>query len=315
MMKILFVCSGNSAKGISPITKSQAESIEKYTGAEIDYYTIKGKGIKGYLKSIRPLRKVIKSNSYNIVHAHFSLSAFVASIAGAKPLVVSLMGSDVKAKGMYKFAIRLFAKLFLWKKIIVKSEDMRKSLGLNDVEVIPNGVNLDLFYSIEKDSCRTKLGLDNNKTHILFPANPARSEKNFDLADGAVKKLGREDADMHFFVDVPHEETPLWYCASDVVLLTSLWEGSPNAIKEAMACNRPIVATKVGDIEWLMDGVEGCYLTDFSVDECTELLSEALSFSEAQGSTSGREKIIDLGLDSRVVAEKLYGIYCAFCDK
>ncbi len=309
MMKVLFVCSGNSKNGISPITKSQGESIMKYADVDVEYYTIKEKGIKGYYRSIRPLRKVLKTNHYDIVHAHFSLSAFVASFAGAKPLVVSLMGSDVKAKGLYRLAIRLFSFLFSWKKIIVKSEDMKRSLGVKDVSVIPNGVNLDLFYPIDKEYCRKKLGWDIEKTHILFPANPERKEKNYDLAYNAIKNLNRDNIDLHYFVNVPHDDTPYWYCASDVVILTSLWEGSPNAIKESMACNCVIVSTKVGDVEWLLDGVKGCYLTDFSVDECTMLLSDALSFSKEHGSTMAREKLIEIGLDSKVVAKKLFDIY------
>ena len=93
-MTILFISSGNSGK-ISPIVKAQADSLIK-KGVAIDFFLIKGKGLTGYLKSIFILRKFIKKNNYDLYHAHYSLSAFVATLAGCKPLVVSLMGSDVK---------------------------------------------------------------------------------------------------------------------------------------------------------------------------------------------------------------------------
>ena len=97
MMKILFISSGNSSQGISPIIHNQGESLKK-NGVILEYLTIKGKGLIGYLKSIPMIRKHIKKNKYDIVHAHYSFSAFAASFAGASPLIVSLMGSDVKSK-------------------------------------------------------------------------------------------------------------------------------------------------------------------------------------------------------------------------
>ena len=108
MIKVLFVSSGNSVEGISPIIKNQGESLREKI--ELTYFTIKGKGVKGYLKATLGLRKHLKQNKYNIVHAHYSLSAFTASLAGAKPLVVSLMGSDVKTKYIYKFIIFSFGR-------------------------------------------------------------------------------------------------------------------------------------------------------------------------------------------------------------
>lgn len=125
-MRVLFIASGNHG-AVSPVVGNQAEALMS-EGIEIEWYLLKGKGIKGYLKNVKPLRQYLKEHKYDAIHAHYSLTAFVASLAGAKPLVVSLMGSDVKAAGWYKFIIRLFAWLFRWKAIIVKSNDMYLSL-------------------------------------------------------------------------------------------------------------------------------------------------------------------------------------------
>ena len=101
-MRVLFVSSGNSVKGISPIIKNQGDSLVDM-GVDLTYFTIKGKGFKGYSNSVFKLKKVLNKNEYDIIHAHYSLSAIVASFAGAKPLVVSLMGSDVKHNNYYKY--------------------------------------------------------------------------------------------------------------------------------------------------------------------------------------------------------------------
>lgn len=306
-MKVLFICSGNYLNGISPIVKNQGESLRK-EGIEIDYFTIKGKGLRGYLKNIIPLRKYIIKNNYNIIHAHYYLSAFVASLTGAKPLIVSLMGSDVKAKNWFKFIIKLFNILF-WNVVIVKSKDMSNTLGLNKVEIIPNGVNFNRFFSITKLKAQQNLHWDTNKQHILFAANPVRSEKNYKLAQEAVNIINNKNVEIHFLNDILNEEMPFYFSASDVVLLTSLWEGSPNVIKEAMACNIPIVSTSVGDVKWLIDGVDGCFITSFDPKDVAEKIKLALQFSENVGKTKGRDRIIKLGLDSANVAKRILEVY------
>ena len=106
-MKVLFVGSGNHGK-ISPILKSQGDSLAS-DGAEIDYFLIKGKGLKGYLRQMKPLKRYVKKNRFDVIHAHYSMSAFAVSLANVRPVVVSLMGSDVKATRLYKMLIRFFA--------------------------------------------------------------------------------------------------------------------------------------------------------------------------------------------------------------
>ena len=303
-MKILFVASANKG-AMTPVVVNQAEALIS-EGVQIDYFSIKGKGIKGYLRNIKPLRQYLCTHTYDAIHAHYSLSAFVASLAGAKPLIVSLMGSDVKAAGWYKFIIRLFARLFRWKAIIVKSNDMYRDLGIKRAVVIPNGVNMDRFKPMDKTECRKRLKWkeERGKKHVLFPANAARPEKDFALAEAACALL--ENVELHAFENTPNTETPYWYNAADAVLMTSKWEGSPNAIKEAMACSRPIVATNVGDIVERLSGVEGTFVAQTrEPQELSQLLSQAMALSV----TKGREQIIADGLDSHDVNKKLIELY------
>jgi len=302
-VKVLFVSSGN--KGISPVVHNQGDSL-LYQGVIVKYYPIKGKGILGYLSNISKLRKFLRENKIDVIHAHYSLTAFVTSMAKAKPMVVSLMGSDVKKGFFYRMLIQLFAFLFSWKNIIVKSEDMKASLKMDKAMVIPNGVDLKRFCEMNKQECQLKLGWDTEKKHILFPANIARPEKNYQLLEDAVKELNDNSIEVHWFNKVPNEETPYWYNAADVVVMTSLWEGSPNAIKEAMACSRPIVSTMVGNVEWLFGGIDGCFFTNYDSTDCSEKIQQTLAF---KGKTNGRQRIIELGLSNDLVAKRLVGIY------
>ena len=302
-MRVLFVASGNHGK-ISPVVKAQGDSLAK-VGIEVDYFLIKGKGIKGYLGQILPLRRCWKNGNYDVVHAHFSFSSYVASLARVKPLVVSLMGSDLKATPWNKKMIRLFSKVFRWREIIVKSNDMAADLPMK-VHVIPNGVDTELFVPMEKQLCQQKLGWKEGVKHALFPANPNRAEKDFPLAQKAVSLLG-DEVQLHVFEDVDHDDTVYYYNAADAVLLTSKWEGSPNVIKEASACNRPLVSTDVGDVKERIEGVHGCFVAETrEPQEIVGLLQKALAF---EGKTCGREKLIADGLDHLTVAKELECIY------
>ena len=306
-MKILFVCSGNSKNGLSSIIKNQGESLKKY-GLEVDYYTIKGKGLLGYCRNIFPLRKYIKKNTFSIVHAHYSLSAFVASFAGIKPLVASLMGSDVKSKQFYRFIIKFFHRFF-WTKTIVKTEDMQNSLQMKDILVIPNGVDLSKFKPLIKEIALKETGWDTSMSHVLFAANPNRPEKNFELTKKAFELLNNQKLVLHYLKNVPNNKMVYYYNASDVILLSSLWEGSPNVIKEAMACNISIVSTRIGDVEMLLSGVEGCYIAEFDPEDYAIKLHQAIKYSCLNGRTKSRKKITELGLDDQSVAKKIIDVY------
>jgi glycosyltransferase involved in cell wall biosynthesis len=274
----------------------------------LEYFPINGNGIRGYFSSIRKLRKLIKGNNFDIIHAHYSLSAIVAALARAKPLIVSLMGSDVKAKSWFKIIIWMFYKLF-WKITIVKSEDMLKSLGFSKVEIIPNGVDIEKFKPLDKNQCQKLLGWSENKIHILFAANPNRHEKNFSLAKEAVNQLNNPNVELNFLQDVNNSEIPTYLNAANVILLTSLWEGSPNVIKEAMSCCRPTVSTNVGDVNLLFNNYEGYYLCDFEPLMISNKILEAIEYSIKNVNTHGRKRIIQLKLDSTSIAKKLISIY------
>jgi glycosyltransferase involved in cell wall biosynthesis len=309
-MKVLFVAGGNTEKfGIPPLIKAQGESLKQH-GVDISYFPITGKGFKGYLSSISKLKNYIKNNPVDVIHAHFSFSGIVASLAKTKtPVVVSLLGTDVNGSGLLKKMILKCLPLFSWKAIIVKSEEMSKKLGKTKSHIIPNGVDTGLFKPLEQAQCKKQLNWNNEKIHILFAANPKRLEKNFTLAKEAIKRLDNNKIELHFFENVEHQNIPVWLNAANLVLLSSLWEGSPNVIKEAMVCNCPIVATNVGDIEWLFGNEPGHFLADFTPEDFANNIALALDFAKKNKKTNGRKRILKLGLDSETVAKKIIEIY------
>lgn len=310
-MKVAFVSSGNSLKTISPIIKAQGESL-KNAGVQIEYLPIVGKGAWGYLRNVPAVRRRLCNGGFDVIHAHYSLCGIVASLANfavskkkKRPITMSLMGSDVKGGGVWLSIIKYFVK-HVWDVTIVKSEDMKNSLGIDSVCVIPNGVDTELFLPLDKRECRDKLGWKQNTEHILFGADPAREVKNFPLAQSAFSKLALGNVELKTLGQVRHEEIPVFLNACDVLLLTSKWEGSPNIIKEAMACNTPIVCTDVGDVRWLLEGVDGCHVSSHDVDDIAGKIKLALEYGKR---TNARERLVELQLDAESVAKRIVGLY------
>jgi len=318
-MKILFVSSGNDASEISNLALSQANSLVGQN-VNVELYYIKGKGIIGYLKNILPLHKQIKNKHYNIIHAHYGLSGWIALIAKNKrtKLVISFMGNDIlgdhankgssTSYGNLLVALNLhFAKYADY--IVVKSNEMSQKIKIANKSIIPNGVNLSIFCSLDRNVALKKVGWNPALRHVLFMSNPDRPEKNFSLTNTALKLTEIESIQLHFLNQIPQNELVYYYNAAEVCILTSYHEGSPNVIKEAMACNRPIVCTDVGDVSWQMGNTKGCYICSFDPMDIATKVRFALEFSQTKICTKGRDRIIELGLDSETIAGKIIEVY------
>ncbi len=260
-------------------------------------------GLGAYLKTIKKLRKYVRKNDISLIHAHYSLSGYVAGLSTRKTVICSLMGSDIQVRGIKKMIVRAFCK-YRWSAVIVKSQSMANRLGFQNAQIIPNGVNLKVFKEINRADAREKTGFDESCKWVLFLANPDRPEKNFTLAKSAIQKLNDSHIRLEVVHNVDHKLIPYYLSAADVIILTSKWEGSPNVIKEAMACNCPIVSTDVGDVKEVIRDTEGCYITSFKPEDVAEKLKMALDFGQR---TNGREKIRHL--DDKIIAERLIEVY------
>ena len=213
------------------------------------------------------------------------------------------MGSDVFDQSKVMIWLTKFFYKRVWVKTIVKSREMLKKFP--KAELIPNGVNFKDFYPVKKSEAISLTKLDPSCFNILFiSTNPDSKVKNIKLAKEALSLLANDKVKLTVISDIQHQELNYYYNAGNLLLLTSLSEGSPNVIKEAMACNCPIVATDVGDIKSVIGETEDCYVTGFNSVEIAEKIKLVIKNNNR---TNGRENIEYL--ESNIIAKKIIALY------
>lgn len=270
------------------------------------------RGMRSYFTMGAELRSRIEQFRPDVVHAMYGgvLAERVTRIVEDRPTVVSFCGSDLLGEYLSGLLRRISSEYGILAShiaakravgIVVKSRNLEEALpatiSRSKVRIIPNGIDLERFRPLDQMDCRNKLGWDLNRFHVLFPTNAGGDpRKRLYLAQAAVDKANRSElnAELHQLRGVPHEEVPMWLNASDVVLLTSLHEGSPNIIKEALACDLPVVSVDVGDVRERIDGIEGCHIARPDPDD----LGFKLGLVAARrGPIAGRAKMQSLSLE------------------
>ncbi len=298
-INVLIVCSSNSGS-IAPFVGEQVESL-KEMGIEIEIFSIVGKGLSGYLRNAIQIRNIVNIVKPDIIHAHYGLSGLAARLFTSRPLVITFHGSDAYipfVRRLSKIAARLSSfNIFVEEKLKKRINRSNKNI------ILPCGINLDFFYPMDKNIAREMIGLNQSKKYILFSSGFDIPVKQFPLAKSAVEKIDFP-IEILELKNRTRVEVNLLLNACDVSLLTSKSEGSPQFIKEAMACNCPIVSTDVGDIKYLIGNTEGCYLTTSEPQDIANKIKLAINFGKR---TNGRKNILDF--DNKIIAGKIIEVY------
>ena len=313
-MKVIFVASGNKAVGkVSSFVQSQYDSLQS-AGLDMILFPVVGHGAIAHLRAVKQLRALIRKEQPDVVHAHYSVCGHVAAMARVllqrKPkLVVSILGSfptHSRKWRLVRFCIR-----HIWDKTIVKSQRTARQLG-EEVSIIPNGVNLDMFCPQDHLDARACVGFETDKRYVIWCSHPDRLEKNYALAQTAVEILKKKQDHVELLpiYNKTPQEVVRYMNAADCLLLTSVQEGSPNVIKEAMACNCPIVSTDVGDVRERLIGLDGCYILSEKDMQSPEALANLIGKAICYGKrTEGYNRIINDELTTQQIAKRIMACY------
>ena len=306
-MRILFVASFNKGR-FAPFIVEQAEALRR-VGCVVEFYGVTGKGFLGYLKSLPKLKQKIKEFAPDIIHAHYGLSGLLACLQCKVPVVVTFHGSDIneaKVLPLSKLAMRLSVhSIFVSQRNVDRACPPRGKYTM-----LPCGVDLTETQLTPKGEARERMGLKADGQYALFAGAFDNAVKNAPLARKAVALLsGVELIELKGYT---REEVTLLMCAVDAFLMTSHTEGSPQVVKEAMACGCPIVSVDVGDVAERIADLDGCAIADRNPEDIARKLRMALERKER---TDGRARIISMGLTNDLVAQHLMKLYSSIAPK
>jgi glycosyltransferase involved in cell wall biosynthesis len=293
-MRVLMICpelpSADNPGSMAP----GARQIYSIRDAGVDVHIVDMRGVPKlkYLQVIPKVRRAIRQ--VDLVHAHFGYCGWLGLLGRRLamrrvPIVMSYMGDDLLGtpkdeKGTLEKSSIWAATLNIrwanrYDQVIVKSQEMANIIRPVHSHVIPNGVDLTVFRPQPRIQAREQLGWNPTGEKILFPGDPQNPRKGFQLAQAAVKLA-------EAVWGKPLELVPLWGIIPDLVpvymnacnamLMTSLIEGSPNVVKEAMACDANVIAVPVGDTHEMLDGVAHCFRVNRSAEEISAALCDAL---------------------------------------
>lgn len=300
-----------------PFVTEQGEAI-RALGHEVDYFLVRG----NYVKAVGALKAKIREFRPDIVHAHFGLSAITAELQNLVPVVTTFHNGET-----LNWHVNLMSSLMSLraKHVIYVAQHIRdlSYFKAENYSIIPCGVPMDQCVVMDKTEARKQLGWDENKKYILFGGAFDNKRKNYELLKAAVEKLQMTNDKWQIecieMRGLSRSECVLRMNACDLFALPSHSEGSPQALKEAMACNCPCLATDIADVRYLFGDEPGHFILrnprktherwdadEKSLDEMVELLKEALAYGKR---TNGRERILKLGLSNEQVAQKIINIY------
>ncbi|HHU17890.1 MAG TPA: glycosyltransferase family 4 protein [Clostridiales bacterium] len=304
-MKVLIVASYNSGK-FSPFVLEQVDAL-KEQNVSFDFFGIQGKGVRGYLRCRQELLTKIGEFRPDIIHAHYGLSGLLANLQRKVPVVTTYHGSDIHSGGMLlklsKMSMRLSKYNIFVSSKLLEMANYRKG----NATVQACGVDFDKFIVLPKEEARKQLDWGLDEKCVLFAGAFDNVIKNSELAKEACELI--PECKLIELKGYSREEVNLLMNACDCLFMTSHREASPMVIKEAMLCGTPVVSVDVGDVKEVIGNTNGCFIVNRDPKEIANRLSDAIKFSIEKGKTNGRERIMELGLDNRQVAEKIVNIY------
>ncbi len=268
-----------------------------------------------YIKAALQVFRKTLSGRFDIVHGHYGLWCLASCLQWKTPVVASFLGDDLlgtpTGNGVYSKKSRLVVRISQWlcrrvDAVIVKSAEMKQATRYKEAFVVPNGVDFTRFHPIPRSEARVALGWHSSRYYVLFGNEPDIPRKNFALAQAAVAILQAKGIDVALTVanGLPQTQVVQYINACNALVLPSLIEGSPNIVKEAMACNVPVVATDVGDVRQVIGQTDGCAVCPPDPVAFAGALEKAILRTQP---TTGREDIRHL--DRSVVAQQVIAVY------
>lgn len=279
-------------------------------GVEVELFEFP-RGRSEYIPATRRLRRLLRRERFDLVHAHYGLAGWVAKLAGARPLVVTFHGTDVRHHVVGPLSRRLAWRVDLVAAVsraLFGPEDERPGLPpVPGSAVLPCGPDLTRFRPIPRAEARSELGLEPNGRYLLFPADPERPEKRADRAAELAEAAG---AELLTGGSIEPDRMPLWMNAVNAVVVTSDYEGFGLICVEALACDVPVLSTPVGIAPFALRGIAGTLCEPFDAARWSEAAAPHLAAEDPRVEGGGRAA----SLSAERMAERTIAAYRGVID-
>ncbi len=268
--------------------RDQVDALRRLDGVDVECYEL-APGPRSLARGALDLRRRYGGEQFDVVHAHYGLTAWPALAVKARVRALTVHGTDVshpRTRLLTRAAIgRMDILAAVSEPLAERVPAGRGGCGggrghggrgrgggatgpardrrSRAVQVLPCGVDLDRFHPIPRTDARARLGLDSGQPpFVLFAADPSRPEKRCDRARELAQAAGVE---LRALGAVAPELVPYWVNASHAVLVPSEREGFGLAVLEALACDVPVLATPVGVHPEALAGVRGTLCAPFEL--------------------------------------------------
>lgn len=256
--------------------RDQVRALQEIDGLDVEVFAFAAGGAGAYLRAARDLRRDHRDPGYDVVHAHFGLSAWPALAARGRAHAVTLHGTDLQHPRSRQITRAALGRMDLVATVSADLAALVPGAGRGrHVAVLPCGVATDRFRPIARSEARERLGLDPDGPYVLFPADPARPAKRADRA-----REVSAGAQLLTLGHVEPEEVPFWVNAANAVVLPSEAEGFGLAVLEALACDVPVLTTPVGIHPQALAGIAGTLCAPYDREAWTTALAPHLAAAD-----------------------------------
>ena len=257
------------------------------------------------------LRRSLRTE-FDLVHINSGMVGPLGLLQPQRPVVLTLWGDDLLGDRLYGYQSKLTRQCAMRSDaVIVRSPEMVEALPC-PAHILPSGVDTTKFRPADHGDALEEVGWDPEAMHVIFPYPKTARKKRYQVAVDTVAEVDKRTdppVKLQPVYGVPHDELYWYYNAADALLLPSLREGSPNTVKEAMACNLPVVSTDVGDVRERLGPVDNSYVCS----QDSELVDALLSVLESGERSDGREYVEEVSLER--MGERILDIYESLIEK
>jgi len=296
--------------------RRQLRSLENL-GVEIKWFFLRSRTSPIELwREWQELRSAVEEYHPDFIHAGYgTVTSGLATLVPGVPLVVTFRGSDLNPQLSIGWCRRWLGFLisqwsaFYARHVICVSEQLSSRLWCrkSKITVLLDGIDLDVFYPMSQIKARERLGWNQSKKIVLFCAGNQPFTKGQPAVEAAFKLVSKKvDSARLVILDgtVPPDEMPVYLNAADCLVFASLSEGSPNIVKEALACNLPVVSVDVGDVRDRLTGVDPSLVVSRDV---TDLADGIVSVLQDGRRSNGRQAVMPYSLQA--IAIRLCSLY------